>query len=152
MISVVFIAIVQLLGELKQVNHVRFLDRTGVRAILQPLVVLALFSACGQTVASDLHVATAAADPASPSAAISPPASPGPWIRSNPGGGGWFMTIGAGPDGLILAASDLSGFYRSQDRGRTWDVIAAAQGLMTTHASGIGFHPTDPDILFLGTE
>ena len=75
-----------------------------------------------------------------------------PWQRSNPGAGGWFATVKAGPDGMILAASDLSGFYRSQDRGATWDVIGAAQGLKTTHASGIGFHPTDPDIILLGTE
>ena len=74
------------------------------------------------------------------------------WHRTNPGGGGWFATAKAGPDGLILAASDLSGFYRSRDRGNTWDVIGAAQGLRTTHASGMGFHPTDPDVLLLGTE
>ncbi len=74
------------------------------------------------------------------------------WQRSNPGGGGWFNRAKAGPDGLILAASDLSGFYRSRDRGRTWDVIGAAQGLRTTHASGIGFHPTDPRVVLLGTE
>ncbi|NPA89843.1 MAG: hypothetical protein GXO55_00085 [Chloroflexi bacterium] len=75
-----------------------------------------------------------------------------PWIRSNPGGGGWFNTVKAGPDGMILAASDLSGFYRSQDGGRTWDVIGATQGLKTTHASAIGFHPTAPHIILLGTE
>ena len=79
-------------------------------------------------------------------------APPSSWIRSNPGGGGWFATIGAGPDGLILAASDLSGFYRSTDRGQSWDVIGLAQGLTSTHASGMGFHPSNPDILFLGTE
>ena len=84
---------------------------------------------------------------------FAPEATPAtPWVRTNPGGGGWFITAKAGPDGLILAASDLSGFYRSQDRGRTWDVIGAAQGLRTTHASAIGFHPTDANILLLGTE
>ncbi len=75
-----------------------------------------------------------------------------PWLRSNPGAGGWFAVAAAGPDGMILAASDLSGFYRSRDRGATWDVIGATQGLKTTHASAIGFHPTDPTILLLGTE
>ncbi len=53
---------------------------------------------------------------------------------------------------MILAASDLSGFYRSRDRGATWDAIGAAQGLKTTHASGIGFHPTNPNIILLGVE
>ncbi len=83
---------------------------------------------------------------------IQPDAPTSPWTRANPGGGGWFATMGAGPDGLILAASDLSGFYRSTDHGQRWDVIGLAQGLTTTHASAMGFHPTDPDILLLGTE
>ena len=78
--------------------------------------------------------------------------SASPWQRSNPGAGGWFAIAAAGPDGMILAASDLSGFYRSRDRGATWDVIGAAQGLKTTHASAIGFHPVDPNVILLGTE
>jgi len=96
---------------------------------------------------ANIHPATIQAAPR-----IQPDAPPSPWTRTNPGGGGWFATIGAGPDGLILAASDLSGFYRSADRGQRWDVIGQAQGLTTTHASAIGFHPSNPDILFLGTE
>ena len=89
---------------------------------------------------------------AAPTPALARAATLSTWQRSNPGAGGWFATAKAGPDGMILAASDLSGFYRSQDRGASWDVIGAAQGLKTTHASGIGFHPTDPDIILLGTE
>ncbi len=73
------------------------------------------------------------------------------WIRTNPGGGGAFSTIGAGIDGTIIAASDLSGAYRSQDGGSTWDVLGASRGLTETHISGIGFHRTIPDILFIGT-
>lgn len=75
-----------------------------------------------------------------------------PWSRINPGGGGWFSTVGTGPSGIMLAASDLSGAYRSLDRGRTWDVIGASQGLTVTHVSGLGFHPTNQHILYLGTE
>ncbi len=80
------------------------------------------------------------------------PLSSAPWQRTNPGGGGAFNTIGAGPTGIILAASDLSGAYRSLDGGQTWDVIGSARGLTVTHVSGLGFDPVDPAILYLGTE
>ena len=75
-----------------------------------------------------------------------------PWQRTNPGGGGAFNTIGAGPSGIILAASDLSGAYRSLDGGQTWEVIGASRGLTSTHVSGLGFDPLDPAVLYLGTE
>lgn len=74
------------------------------------------------------------------------------WTRTNPGGGGAFATARAGPSGIIIAASDLSGAYRSLDRGQTWDVIGAYRGLTSTHVSGIGFDPLDADILYLGTD
>ncbi|NOZ27800.1 MAG: hypothetical protein GXP39_07080 [Chloroflexi bacterium] len=80
------------------------------------------------------------------------PASTHLWRRTNPGGGGAFNAIGAGPTGIILAASDLSGAYRSLDGGRTWDVIGSFRGLTVTHVSGLGFDPADPAILYLGTE
>ncbi|HFA48886.1 MAG TPA: T9SS type A sorting domain-containing protein [Bacteroidetes bacterium] len=74
------------------------------------------------------------------------------WQRSNPGGGGAFSTIGAGASGIIIAGSDLSGAYRSLDHGQSWDVIGSNRGLTATHVSGIGFHPTDGDILYIGTD
>ena len=74
------------------------------------------------------------------------------WQRTNPGGGGAFSTIGASASGIILAGSDLSGAYRSTDGGNTWDVIGADKGLTETHVSGLGFHQTDGDILYIGTE
>ncbi len=74
------------------------------------------------------------------------------WERTNPGGGGAFSTIDAGPTGIILAGSDLSGAYRSTDGGQTWDVIGASRGLTETHVSGVGFHRFNGDILFIGTE
>ncbi|HEC21825.1 MAG TPA: hypothetical protein ENI95_02785, partial [Chloroflexi bacterium] len=80
-------------------------------------------------------------------------ATPGAvWQSTNPGGGGAFATVGAGPSGVIIAASDLSGAYRSLDRGQSWDVIGSYRGLTSTHVSGIGFDPTDPAILYLGTD
>jgi len=80
------------------------------------------------------------------------------WIRTGPGGGGAFSTIGAGParaggaPGIILALSDLSGVYRSLDGGQSWDVIGSFRGLTATHGSAVGFHPTDPAKLFVGTD
>ena len=74
------------------------------------------------------------------------------WTRSNPGGGGAFSTVGASASGIIIAGSDLSGAYRSADGGLTWDVIGASKGLTETHISGVGFHRTDGDILYIGTE
>ncbi len=74
------------------------------------------------------------------------------WQRTNPGGGGAFSTIGASASGIILAGSDLSGAYRSTDGGNSWDVIGADKGLTETHVSGLGFHKTDGDILYIGTD
>jgi len=73
------------------------------------------------------------------------------WVRVNPGGGGWFMCVDAGPTGVIIVCSDLSGAYRSLDRGRSWDVIGSYRGLEYTHVNAVGFDPTDGSILYLGT-
>ena len=118
---------------------------------LSALLLLALLVACAGPVGPSTPAA-AQPLPREGATATVPPDDSSPWQRINPGGGGWFATVGAGPSGLILAASDLSGAYRSQDRGQSWDVIGASQGLTVTHVSGLGFHPTDPDILYLGTE
>jgi len=74
------------------------------------------------------------------------------WQRTNPGGGGAFSTVGASASGIIIAGSDLSGAYRSTDGGQTWDVIGVNKGMTETHVSGVGFHRTDGDILYIGTE
>ncbi len=78
--------------------------------------------------------------------------SPHQWVRTNPGGGGAFSTIEAGPTGQIIAGSDLSGAYYSWDFGQTWDVYGQERGLEVTHVSGLGFHPTEEDTFFIGTE
>lgn len=74
------------------------------------------------------------------------------WQRTNPGGGGAFSTVEAGPTGQIIAGSDLSGAYYTWDFGQHWDVYGAERGLFATHVSGLGFHPTDQDIFFIGTD
>ena len=79
-------------------------------------------------------------------------AAAGAWININPGGGGAFTSIAAGPTGIIVAGSDLSGAYRSKDRGRSWDVIGAFRGLAVTHVSTVAFDPADGKVIYLGTE
>ena len=81
-----------------------------------------------------------------------PDGLPGTWQRINPGGGGAFQAIGAGPTGIVVAASDLSGAYISTNRGLSWQVVGAAQGLTTTHVDSVGFDATDASLIYLGTE
>ncbi len=76
----------------------------------------------------------------------------GAWIRSNPGGGGAFTSVGAGPTGVILVGSDLSGAYISRDHGVSWKPIGSAQGLTNDDVSSVGFDPQDQSILYFGTE
>jgi photosystem II stability/assembly factor-like uncharacterized protein len=74
------------------------------------------------------------------------------WIPTNPGGGGAFSNVGAGPTGIIVAASDLSGVYVSADNGAHWRNAGATQGILTTHASSVGFDTQDGNIIYVGTE
>jgi hypothetical protein len=45
------------------------------------------------------------------------------WQSTNPGAGGAFGAVGAGPGGVIIVGGDLAGAYRSLDRGQSWDLI-----------------------------
>jgi photosystem II stability/assembly factor-like uncharacterized protein len=53
---------------------------------------------------------------------------------------------------MIVAGSDLSGAYRSRDRGASWEPIGAARGLAQTHVNSVAFDPADARILYLGAE
>lgn len=81
---------------------------------------------------------------------------PGPpvplWTRINPGGGGWFARVTAGPGGRIVAASDLGGAYISRDDGQRWQALGPRQGLTTTHVAGAAFHPSDPGVWLLAVD
>lgn len=73
------------------------------------------------------------------------------WQGTNPGGGGAIAMVGATANGTILAASDLSGVYKSTNNGDSWEVLGSTQGLTQTNINCFGFHPTDGDIFLIGT-
>jgi photosystem II stability/assembly factor-like uncharacterized protein len=85
-------------------------------------------------------------------AAAAIPASAGPWVAANPGAGGAFTSIGAGPTGVILCGSDLGGAYRSLDRGQSWNAIGPAQGMDAAHVSAVAFDPQNASVMYLGSE
>jgi len=101
------------------------------------VLALILLSACGSTPV-DIPSATSTASPFGPAepvdqrfdtasphsaatqggpVAVTRTASPPQprWTRSNPGGGGAFVSVGGGPTGIILAGRDLSGAHISSD-------------------------------------
>ena len=73
------------------------------------------------------------------------------WVGTNPGGGGAIAMVGATANGTILAASDLSGVYKSIDNGSSWEVLGATQGLTQTNINCFGFHPIDGNTFLIGT-
>jgi photosystem II stability/assembly factor-like uncharacterized protein len=68
------------------------------------------------------------------------------------GAGGWLNDSQAGPSGIIMVNSDLSGTYITHDRGKSWTNIGAVQGLKETHACGMGYDPVDSKVIFIGME
>lgn len=148
----------------------------SIRSILWLLVTLLLFNvACADSAEIIIHEPTLAevvpptpasiAPTALPTIApiatalptdaehyFAPNSLPGEWQATNPGGGGAFATVGAGPTGIIIAASDLSGAYRSRDNGQSWNAIGSAHGLYSTHVSSIGFDPNNGNVFYLGTD
>src|SRR6185436_2606801 len=63
-----------------------------------------------------------------------------------------FTCAAAGPDGTILIGSDISGAYRSTDRGATWTNIGYAGGLAECFVGAVAFDPADPAIAYIGGE
>jgi hypothetical protein len=70
----------------------------------------------------------------------------------NPGGGGAFTCAAAGPTGTILVGSDISGAYRSTDRGASWTNIGYAGGLEECFVGAVAFDPGDAQIAYVGGE
>ncbi|MFT4532150.1 MAG: hypothetical protein ACI9T8_000161 [Candidatus Saccharimonadales bacterium] len=73
------------------------------------------------------------------------------WKNSEPGGGGYFMRVSIGPDGTIIAASDLGGIFRSADNGQSWTQHGKNSGYLDTHVRSVAHHPTDSNIVLAGS-
>lgn len=61
------------------------------------------------------------------------------------------MRVGVGPTGMLVACSDLSGPYRSLDRGQSWLPPGPDRGITHTHAASVAFHATNPALLYVGS-
>jgi len=65
------------------------------------------------------------------------------------GGGGGLYSPAASPHDpdLMFVSCDMSGFYRSEDGGRTWHMLDKRQMRSSTSLIPV-FHPTDPAIVY----
>ncbi len=62
------------------------------------------------------------------------------------GGGGFFWPSGSPHDpNLVFVSSDMGGFYRSEDAGKSWRMIDWRQ---MPHCRSPVFHPADPDVVY----
>ena len=71
------------------------------------------------------------------------------WVSVGPGGGGHqhWPSISPFDTNLYFVSSDMSGFYRSEDAGRTWRMDAVVRNV----TSPAIFHPTDPNLVYVFT-
>ena len=75
------------------------------------------------------------------------------WSNVNPGGGGAFTCVAAGPNGTILVGSDIGGVYRSSDHGASWENIGYLNGgLEKCYVASAAFDPNYGWIVYLGTD
>ena len=76
-----------------------------------------------------------------------PAASAPPWTSVGSGGGGaMFYPAGSPHDpNLMFVSSDMGGFYRSDDGGKSWRML---DWRMIRHSRTPVFHPTDPHTIF----
>ena len=65
------------------------------------------------------------------------------------GGGGGLFSPAASPHdpNLMFVSCDMSGFYRSEDAGKTWRMLDKRQMRSAIDMSPV-FHPTDPNIVY----
>jgi photosystem II stability/assembly factor-like uncharacterized protein len=121
------------------------------RFLLLLIICTLLLSACNAATAPAEYVSVPPVPTISPTFKpfLNVPADT--WIRSNPGGGGALTAVGAGPTGIILVGSDLSGAYLSRDKGKSWQPIGLKQGLTNDYVASVGFDTQDESISYLGT-
>ncbi len=74
-----------------------------------------------------------------------------PWRSVGPGGGGWIQSIlwSRHAKDRLFVGCDVGGFYVSEDAGRHYEM--RNRGLKHMYVETIAEHPSNPDILFLGT-
>ena len=72
------------------------------------------------------------------------------WRSFGPGGGGWYRVVAISPhDGVCFVGADVGGIYRSADLCESWQTVS--QSIPNTYVNAFAFHPTDPNILFAGS-
>ena len=73
------------------------------------------------------------------------------WRSVGPGGGGWIQSIlwSRHAKDRLFVGCDVGGFYLSEDAGRHYEM--RNRGLKHHYVETIAEHPSNPDILFLGT-
>lgn len=76
---------------------------------------------------------------------------PTEWRQAAIGGGGWIPDVKFSPviEDLMFASCDVAGFFRSEDGGLTWRNLN--DGFTDYYLHCLVCHPTDPDILYAGT-
>lgn len=71
------------------------------------------------------------------------------WTPVGPGGGGaqYVPAISPHDDNLMFVSCDMSGVYRSADRGKSWTMLHFDE-IRSSRRCGAVFHPSDPDIIY----
>jgi photosystem II stability/assembly factor-like uncharacterized protein len=74
------------------------------------------------------------------------------WTLAGPGGGGWIQSIAWHPHepDTLYVGCDVGGFYYSTDAGRSYEIRNT--GLRNYFVECIAPHPTERDVILLGTE
>ena len=72
------------------------------------------------------------------------------WRPVGPGGGGTGIWPAVSPHdkSVVFSASDMQGFYRSDDCGSTWKVFDGMK--IRAISCRLAFHPTDPNVIYAG--
>lgn len=76
---------------------------------------------------------------------------PAEWRSVGPGGGGWIQSLcwSRFDTNRLFVGCDVGGFYYSEDAGRHYEM--RNRGLRNMFIETIAEHPTNPDVLFLGS-
>ena len=72
------------------------------------------------------------------------------FVNLGPGGGGAiYNAIGSPHEAkLMFVQCDMSGVYRSEDGGKSWEMIDCRE-IRSAHKCKAAFHPTDPNVVYM---